>query len=94
MQIDLQGASNARRTISLLATLTVTAGIALAAYDAGRRPLPAEASAAQGSVTSSLPRPAGAKSDPALVRSESTTPRFERSSEPAIELDTVNAHGG
>jgi hypothetical protein len=94
MQTDLQHSSSARRTISLLAIVTATAGIALATFDAGRRPLPAEASAGQSPVTSSLAVPAEANNDPSLVRSDTTTPRFERSNDPAIVVDTVNAHGG
>ena len=74
--------TNLQRTISLLTIVTVTFGIGLAAYDAGRRPT--DANAGRTPVVSTPARPADAPA----------APRFERSNEPAVEVDLLNAHGG
>jgi hypothetical protein len=90
MQTNRQVPGNFKRVIALLAIVTVTVGIVLAAYDVTTDPAPRALPTEVG--------PAPVDSSPARLiapmRFDATTPRFERSNEPAIEVDSVNAHGG
>jgi hypothetical protein len=87
METSVQGPSTVHRAISLIAVVTVTFGIGLAAYDTVGRPASIDAHT-PGAASPARPTLSGNNA------SVSPAPRFERSNEPAIEFDSLNAHGG
>ena len=81
-----RGVTIAKGIVGVAILGSVLAMVALAARDVQHSPSPQ----ARSGVSS--PSPADAVKAPILI--DTATPHFERSNEPAIEVDLANAHGG